>query len=114
MGATVVKQRSREWASAHRPFLLSLLVSMGLVIVAAVVLRATGSERRALMRLPAEQRKTLYEATLRDTEAVCNQADVNMAFRSRCADSARFLLAFPECDDACRAYAHRFAREPAR
>jgi hypothetical protein len=89
-----------------------LLVALVVALLGAIVasrLLGEAAETRALLRMRPEERKVLYEQTLRSTESLCAQAGTDEALRDRCIDSSQFLLAFPECDDACRnlAQAHR-------
>ena len=85
---------------------------------AFVVIQPTGdvAERRAILRMPAAERRALYEQELNSAQSLCAQSDTttNDALRDRCEDSARFLLAFPECDEACRALARAHSRGPTR
>lgn len=93
-----------------------LLVLALMILGTLVVLRWGGpaAEKRALERMPPAERAALYEKTLRGAESLCAQAGADDALRDRCADSASFLLLFPECDDACRALARTHRREPTR
>lgn len=61
-----------------------------------------------------EERKALYDQTLQSTESLCAQARTNGALLDRCADSAAFLRAFPECDDACQSRLSVHRRGPKR
>ncbi len=61
-----------------------------------------------------EARRVLYDEARRNAEALCTQAPEERALRDRCADSAAFLLAFPECDDECRGFARAYSRGPTR
>jgi hypothetical protein len=85
---------------------------------AFVVVGPTGdvAERRVIQRMPAAERRALYEQELRSARSLCEQsvATTNAALRDRCEYSSRFLLAFPECDDACRELAREHSRGPTR
>ena len=63
----------------------------------------------ALRRLPPDNRAQLYQQTLAATRTLCDAARTDDALADRCASWAEFLLEFPECDDACRAFATPFA-----
>ena len=100
---------ARRWRGA--------LVVLALMVLGAVVALQWGgaaAERRALERMPPVERAALYEKTLRGAESLCAQAGTDDALRDRCADSASFLLLFPECDNACRALARAHRRGPTR
>jgi hypothetical protein len=86
------------------------------VAAAAVVwlwLWVQGAERRALLGMPADDRRALFEEARRNTEALCSQAKTKPALRGRCVDAAEFLREFPECDAPCQSFAHGFT-EPTR
>lgn len=84
---------------------------VGLLAVFALMLWPGGraAERGALLRMPPEERRALYEETRRNAVSLCEQAQKEPALVDRCEDAAAFLEAFPECDDACHAFgrAHR-------
>lgn len=71
-------------------------------------------ERRALLRMRAEDRRALYQETTRNADAVCAQAQAEHALRDRCIDAAGFLRLFPECDDACQTFARAHQHGPTR
>ncbi len=81
---------------------------VGLVIVGVVAValarhwEAGKAEQRAVATIPETERGALYEELLQSTEMLCARARVDDGLFDRCADSANFLLTFPECDDACR------------
>jgi hypothetical protein len=93
-----------------------LVAFLAMALGVALVLRPGGeaAERRALERMAPLERQALYQETLRSTESICAQAGTDEALVDRCMDNARFLLAFPECDDACRAIATTHQRLPTR
>ena len=114
MNEVAVRHPALDWAAAHRRLLGVLFVLLGVATAALLVLRAAGSERRALARMPTDDRRALYETTLENAHATCARAETDPAFRARCAGAARFLLDFPECDASCRAFARTHTREPSR
>jgi len=104
-----------------RPFVAQhwkgLIVALVLALFGAFLgsrLLGEGRETRALLRMPAEQRRVLYERTLQSTQSLCAQAETDGALVERCVDSAQFLLAFPECDGACQALASAHRHGPTR
>lgn len=94
-------------------------VLVALVLAFAVALAATrlvgdGAETRAVERMPDAQRRALYEQSFRSTQSLCAQAETDVALADRCVGAAQFLLAFPECDDGCRAFAGAHRQGPTR
>src|SRR5262245_22493459 len=59
------------------------------------------ADRRAIARLPAEQRRVVYEHTLTSIRTMCTSLD-DPAIRRRCREQAEFLTTFPECDAECQ------------
>ncbi len=95
----------------------ALGLALGLALfVAAVAIWASreASERHALRRMPPAERRALYEQTLKSTESLCDQAEVDHALLERCRRSAQFLLAFPECDERCQTLVERHRNGPTR
>ncbi|HEY2775068.1 MAG TPA: hypothetical protein VGK20_13555 [Candidatus Binatia bacterium] len=74
----------------------------------------SGREQRGLLSLPAPIRREIYLRTLSSVTALCTDQRAADAVASRCQDSARFLVEFPECDEACRTLARPFLPEPTR
>jgi hypothetical protein len=94
-----------------------LLVALVLALfVLGVILWPGGrlGERRALERMAPSERGALYEETKRNVDAICERAKTELALSDRCNYAAEFLLAFPECDDQCRAFAHARRHTPTR
>lgn len=102
---------------AHeRPWLLLLLAIAALALAALVALGLgeRASERRALEAVEPAQRRELYEDVRRASMTLCERARSNDAFEDRCVELIDLLLAFPECDDACRTFAATHQRAPTR
>lgn len=59
-----------------------------------------GTEQRAIRRLPRSERVALYQRTLENVQTICASPD--LALGPYCAEQARILLLFSECDDECR------------
>jgi hypothetical protein len=100
-------------AARHWRGLVAVLVGL---LLAVVLLRPDGiaAERRALLGMAPVERRTLFDETRRNAEALCAQAQSQPALLDRCLDSTAFLLAFPECDEACRAFGRAHRRLPTR
>lgn len=75
------------------------------VLVALLVLTMldwkAGRERRALDKLPEPARKTLFDRTLENVEAICFSPQRHQ-FSDYCRTEVSFLRNFPECDTDCR------------
>jgi hypothetical protein len=88
-----------------------------IVAVGVAILLWSGGltgERRAIVRMDPVERRALYDETHRNAVALCSQARSEDALRDRCVESASFLLEFPECDEACHAFARAHERGPTR
>src|SRR5262249_41948801 len=96
--------RGRGRPSSQYWKLVLLVIAVAIVGLVALV-RSMGAERRALLRIPAHDREVLYQDTFRSTESLCTRARTDAELQDRCVDAANFLLAFPECDEACRSLA---------
>jgi hypothetical protein len=102
------------WWVHHRRFTLITLAALLIVAMTAFWAWNRNAERRALARMPPDQRAALFEQTRVTTTALCDRAAVDGALRDRCIASAEFMSAFPECDDACQTYVKQFTAQPAR
>jgi hypothetical protein len=71
------------------------------------------SERRALARMPADERQALYTREYEAFRGLCDTLGAG-ALASRCRERASFLEKFPECEGACREAIRRFRQEPTR
>lgn len=71
------------------------------------------SEKRAIEALPEVERQSLYRRTLEDLQSVCAASHAS-DLDEHCARQGRFILQFPECDEACRGLARRQLRMPTR
>lgn len=104
---------SARFQRRHKVLLVAIVLGALAALLLLEVDRRT-AERRALSTMDAETRGALYEETRHTGESVCAQARTNEAFQDRCADLAEFLASFPECDDACRAFAASHKHSPTR
>src|SRR5689334_18407429 len=75
---------------------VAALVAVFVGLAAFAVIRP--SAHYTLARMEPASRKALFDETLRHTQALCEHGDDSPEIRERCAESANFLLAFPECD----------------
>jgi hypothetical protein len=93
-----------------------VLAALGLTLTAAMAWWGwnQSAEHRALVDMPAAERRMLYQETRRSTETLCADARSDSALEQRCQESAGFLLLFPECDGECQAFARSLVRQPAR
>ena len=89
--------------------------------LAAVALLAFGAwvwnrsaEERAVRHLPAEERRTLYDRTLRTLQDPCLPSKRASGLDAFCREQAEFIMEFPECDAVCVALARRYIAVPSR
>jgi hypothetical protein len=83
--------------------LIGVLLVLGL---GALISWEHGAESRALKELRTGQRRALYESTWKELETLCH-TPVPRGLERRCEAQRRFILEFPECNDACRALVAR-------
>jgi hypothetical protein len=83
--------------------LRSTILALCVIGAIAFWIWSEGAERRALRDLPEAEREAVYRRTLENYGAVCASGD--LALDEYCRGQAQILLAFPECDEACRALA---------
>jgi hypothetical protein len=72
-----------------------------------------GNERRAIARLPAEQRQGAYRAALQTLERLCPRPAAAGELRDACEKQATLLVSFPECDAHCHGLADPLLRPAA-
>ncbi|MDB4938509.1 MAG: hypothetical protein JWP87_5481 [Labilithrix sp.] len=122
-GRNTLASRLRHRGDGRGPLSFVVRHHRGIVAAVALVLVAVAlvvwpyemaSERRALLRMNPDARRELYVTSQRDAQAICAQAQHERALDDRCVDSATFLLSFPECDQACQAFAEAHQRRPTR
>jgi len=104
----------RSVAARHGQSLTTIALALALVAAVVFLVWRSGSEGRALGRIPVPERRALYEQTFGATESLCDRARSDPALQSRCEDMAEFLESFPECDAACRALARSVTAHPTR
>jgi len=96
---------------------MAIAVALLVALLGVTVVFGPGGlagERRALLRMQPEERRALFDETRRNADALCTQAQTEAALRDRCVDTASFLRVFPECDEACQAFARAHQRGPTR
>lgn len=101
--------------SLESPRLRHFLLGMALlVLLSCLALWAWSetSQRREILRLPAQERQAVYARTLEELETLCE--DSGNTLRTHCRAQALFIVQFPECDDACRGVASKHLAQPAR
>ena len=98
----MLSSQLRNVSGRNRLALVAGAVLLFLFGLAALWMRNQGAERRALSELPADERAALYRHDLDSFRVLCGQGPRKDALEKRCADSATFILQFPECDDDCR------------
>lgn len=77
-----------------------IAIALAALIAVGLWLWFAGSEQRAIRRLPRDQRVALYQRTLENVRTIC--ANTDLALGPYCAEQARILLLFAECDASCR------------
>jgi hypothetical protein len=93
---------------SKRRWLVMAAAFVALAIVVVWLWRGKG-EAGAVRRMPPDERAQLFQETYAATRTVCEAARTDDALDERCASWADFLLDFPECDEACRAFAKPYA-----
>lgn len=101
------RQRSRRIAVAVAA------AALVIALLAVMYLRGT-AERRAIARLPAPERRALYDRTLSTLRSTCNPHARPAGLEGYCADQAAFIQRFPECDSACEDLAAHLRDSPTR
>lgn len=104
----------RTFVARHWKGLLAALLTGVLIAVVKLWPGGPAAERRALLEMRPEERRALYQETLRNAGALCTQAQREPALLDRCESSTAFLAEFPECDAGCRALVDARRRGPTR
>jgi hypothetical protein len=81
---------------------------------AIAALRTPSAEQRALSRMPPDERGAVYERAMENVRALCGEGPRTDALERECAERIRFVLQFPECDDASRAMARMHQPRPTK
>jgi hypothetical protein len=72
------------------------------------------AEERAIRHLPAEERRALYDRTLRTLQDPCGAGKPTNGLEAFCREQAEFVLQLPECDATCTVLARRHLTTPSR
>lgn len=106
---------SGEITSTSRGKLITgIVVALAAFALLAYFVWDQGAERRAIRNLPAQERRALYERTLRTLESSCDPKTRPEGLADYCHDQAKFIAQFPECDAACSDLVKRNEAMPAR
>ena len=84
------------------------------LVGSTLVIWTRSAETRAIRHLPAEERRALYERTLRTLHEPCATQPQGNGLRSFCRDQAEFVLQFPECSAECQTLARGYLGNPAK
>ena len=76
------------------------LIVAGAGLAMLLLMRGEMAERRAIRQMSEGERRALFLRTLENVRSVCARAED--AMRGFCAEQARFVLEFPECDKLCQ------------
>lgn len=112
-GSRAVSAETRD-GKHYRHWMTGAAVVLVLGGVLASWMLSDRTEEKTVRDMDPADRSALHEATLRNVDLLCARADTETVLRDRCSDAAAFLLAFPECDEACRDHARSLTRKPAR
>ncbi len=89
------------------------LAVLGLFLVALWVWNK-GMEQRAIRHLPEQERRALYDRTLRTLQAPCGSGERLPGLEAFCREQAAFIVEFPECDAECAALARGQTSRPTK
>jgi hypothetical protein len=104
-----------EATSSGRRFAATVvIVVLAVVTICGVLVWNSGAEWRAIGRLPPEERRPLYERTLRTLQSPCGTQKARNGLEDFCRDQAAFILKFPECDKACQVLARAHLSSPSK
>ena len=81
-------------------YVLAILAGLG-ALALWVSFSNQGSEHRAVVAIPAEERQLLYLRTM-DNLRFC-KGYTSEGLKTFCENQAEFAVNFPECDSECRA-----------
>jgi hypothetical protein len=106
-GADGERARRRWWT-------LIALGALALALALIALLAAPTPEERALGRMAPDERQAVYARGMENLRVLCGEGRRSDALEQECAEQIRFLLQFPECDEACRAIARLHQPRPTK
>lgn len=92
------------------PWLVRLLLLLGVALVVGVWGWLRNADSRALASLDPDLRRELYVRSRAEAEVLCARPE----FKDECRARVEFLSRFPECDASCRELVARHLRQPTR
>ncbi len=112
----MAEPRVKRATSRQRSQRLAVVVACVALGLAWLAIRYVGgtAERRAIEELPEQERRALYERTLKTLTSSCEPETRPRGLDGYCNDQATFIVSFPECDASCQALASRLRRGPTR
>ena len=85
----------------------AIVATLAIAVAAGALWYASETaELGAISRLPAAERRALYQRTLRTLETSCAPTTKPSGLDQFCHEQAEFIVQFPECDQACLAVAN--------
>lgn len=87
---------------------------VAIAIAAFLALRGPSSEQRALSRMAPDERRAVYERAMENLKVLCGRGPRTDALERECEEQIRFVLQFPECDEACVAIARMHQQRPTK
>ena len=98
----------------RREIALRVLVVLLLVLLGGALAWDLGAERRAIRSMPSAERRLVYEHAFGELQRLCGSRPRDDALERRCSELTRFVVQFPDCDDACQAIARSHVPSPTR
>jgi hypothetical protein len=98
----------------YRSRIVAAAVVLATVAAFALWMWSSKSERQALLDMPAEERRALYQDTFRAARTMCHSAETAPALKDQCDKSADLLRDFPECDAECVDFVASVRMRPVR
>jgi hypothetical protein len=95
-------------------WVVAAAVAVATAIAVLVALRVPSAEQRALSSMAPDERRAVYERAMENLKVLCGQGPRTDALERECADQIRFVLQFPECDEACRSIARMHQARPTK
>src|SRR5689334_17516104 len=93
---------------------LSIAGCLVVLVLFALWYATAPSERAAIESLSTDDRRALYERTLKTVRTTCNPETMLAGLAAFCVEQAELLVKFPECDAACDELAKPHLAQPTR